>query len=62
MSEDDTRTSFLPPRRSLRARLLVLLMPALVVITLVEFTLSYRLAQRTIDEAYDRSLQVPYRH
>ena len=57
MSEDDTRTSFLPPRRSLRARLLVLLMPALVVITLVEFTLSYRLAQRTIDEAYDRSLQ-----
>jgi two-component system, OmpR family, sensor histidine kinase TctE len=44
-------------RRSLRARLMVLLMPALVIITLVEFTLSYRLAQRTIDEAYDRSLQ-----
>lgn len=43
--------------RSLRGRLLIFLMPALVVITLVEFTLSYRLAQRTIDEAYDRGLQ-----
>lgn len=43
--------------QSLRRRLLTLLLPSLVLITLVELTLSYRVAQRTIDEAYDRSLK-----
>lgn len=43
--------------QSLRRRLLTLLIPSLMVITLVELTLSYRVAQRTIDEAYDRSLR-----
>ncbi len=43
--------------RSLQRRLLTLLMPSLVLITLVESTLSYRVAQRTIDDAYDRSLK-----
>ncbi|WP_210543071.1 sensor histidine kinase N-terminal domain-containing protein [Rhodoferax sp. PAMC 29310] len=42
---------------SLRRRLLTLLLPSLVLITLVELTLSYRLAQQTIDEAYDRGLK-----
>ena len=43
--------------QSLRRRLLTLLLPSLVVITLVELGLSYRLAQNTIDEAYDRGLK-----
>lgn len=43
--------------QSLRRRLLTLLLPSLVLITLVELTLSYRLAQQTIDEAYDRGLK-----
>lgn len=43
--------------QSLRRRLLTLLLPSLVLITLVELALSYRLAQRTIDEAYDRGLK-----
>jgi two-component system sensor histidine kinase TctE len=43
--------------QSLRRRLLTLLMPSLVLITLVELTLSYRLAQQTIDDAYDRGLK-----
>jgi two-component system sensor histidine kinase TctE len=43
--------------QSLRRRLLTLLMPSLVLITLVELVLSYRVAQHTIDDAYDRSLK-----
>lgn len=42
---------------SLRRRLLTLLLPSLVLITVVELSLSYRLAQHTIDEAYDRGLR-----
>ena len=44
-------------KHSLSRRLLVWLLPSLVLITVVEFSLSYRLAQQTIDEAYDRGLQ-----
>jgi two-component system, OmpR family, sensor histidine kinase TctE len=43
--------------QSLRRRLLSLLLPSLVFITLVELMLSFRLAQQTIDEAYDRGLK-----
>ncbi len=43
--------------QSLRRRLLTLLLPSLVVITLVELTLSYGLARSTLDEAYDRGLK-----
>ena len=43
--------------QSLRRRLLTLLLPSLVLITLMEVALSYRLAQSTIDEAYDRGLK-----
>lgn len=43
--------------QSLRRRLLTLLLPSLVLITLVELALSYGLAQNTIDEAYDRGLK-----
>lgn len=43
--------------QSLRRRLLTLLLPSLVLITLMELALSYRLAQSTIDEAYDRGLK-----
>jgi two-component system, OmpR family, sensor histidine kinase TctE len=43
--------------QSLRRRLLTLLLPSLVLITVVELALSYRLAQQTIDEAYDRGLK-----
>mgnify|MGYP000097113173 FL=1 len=44
-------------RHSLSRRLLTWLLPSLVLITVVEFSLSYRLAQQTIDEAYDRGLR-----
>ncbi len=44
-------------KQSLSRRLLFWLLPSLVLIIVVEFSLAYRLAQQTIDEAYDRGLK-----